>query len=156
MDEVKTGVDDLMDVLRQVSRISLPDAAKRLRQPEKTIQNWVDFLVEEKLVGIEYKFTTPYIYLNAPEKAASVLARTDTIENLRKLFVTHAMEKGMPQEKLKALWENHLSAIIESRNNFFVQECLKRNLAADAAQAAQLFQRYKERAIQTYELGTIN
>lgn len=156
MDEVKTGVDDLMELLRHEQRISIPDAAKKLHQPEKTIQNWVDFLVEEKLLGIEYKFTTPFIYLNAPEKAATVLKKQETIDDLRKDFVARAKEKGMPQDKLKVLWENHLISIIDSRHNFFLQEVRKRNLAPSEAAAAELFKRYKERAVKVYELGTIN
>jgi hypothetical protein len=156
MDEVKTGVDDLMDLLRQEKRISIPDAAKRLSQSEKAVQNWVDFLVEEKLLGIEYKFTTPFIYLNAPEKAVSVLKQADTIETVRKEFLARAKEKGMPQDKLKALWENHLLSTIESRSEFFTQECRKRNLAKDESGVAELFKRYKEKALRTYELGTTN
>src|SRR5574338_41480 len=104
MDEVRTGVDELMELVREEKRISIPDAAKRLKQPEKVVQNWVDFLVEEKLLGIEYKFTTAYIYLNAPEKAL-ILKQVESMESLRKEFLDHAKEKNIPQDKITALWK---------------------------------------------------
>ena len=62
--EVTTGVDDLIELLKTTDRISIDDASKKLRIPLEILQSWVDFLVEEKILGIEYKFTKPFIYLN--------------------------------------------------------------------------------------------
>jgi hypothetical protein len=154
MDEVKTGVDELMDLLRHEKRISIPDAAKRLKQTEKAVQNWVDFLVEERLLGIEYKFTTPFIYLNEPEKATAILKKKESIDDIKKLFLMRAKEKGIPQDKLKALWENHLVAAIDSRAAFFAQEAQKRNLGSSSAQVDALLHRYKEKVLKEYELRT--
>ena len=61
---VRTGVDDLLELLEHSAKIPLADAAAKLNVDAGVIQAWVDFLVEEGIVGIEYKFTTPYIYLN--------------------------------------------------------------------------------------------
>jgi hypothetical protein len=154
MEEVKTGVDRLMGLLEQEKRMSIPDVAKRLQQPEKTIQNWVDFLVEEKILGIEYKFTTPFIYLNTPQKATVLKQSQTTILDERKTFVQRALEKGMPREKLPALWRNHLTTILDSRYEFFHQECEKRSLARSKDEVDELFNRYKNKTLQTYELGT--
>lgn len=148
MDEVKTGVDELIELLKHEARISLPDAAKRLRQPEAIVQNWVDFLVEEKILGTEYKFTTPYIYLNAPAKANAITATAETIIDLRTAFIARARAKGIPDDKLRVLWENHLRDAIDARSDFFHRECAKLGLA----EPEDLLHRYIERVLKEYSL----
>ncbi len=150
MDEVKTGVDELMGLLAKTKRMSLPDAAKALKQPESVVQNWVDFLVEERLLGVEYKFTTPFIYLNQSEQKAAAVAGTEpTIEDVKKEFLRRAKEKGIPATKLKSLWENHLQAAVDARFDYFRIECQKRNLTG----IDDLFKRYKEKVLKENELG---
>jgi len=151
MDEVKTGVDDLMELVAHEGRISIPDAAKKLGQTEVVIQNWVDFLVEEKLLGIEYKFTTPFIYVNSPEKTAAITKKKETFDDEYKEFAARAKQKGMPEDKIPALWQNHLSDAIDQKKEFFVQECQKRSLQAD-----ELFKRYKERVLEEHGLRASN
>ena len=149
MDEVKTGVDELMTLLSTHPRLSLPEVAKMLKQPEAVVQNWVDFLVEERLLGIEYKFTTPYIYLNKPQAAATIVGIEETIEDVRKEFVRRAKEKSIPSEKMRQLWEHHLTQAIETRFDFFRQECQKRKLA----NTDELFGRYKEKILKEHSLA---
>ena len=60
---IRTSADELFDLVNKSSKISVEDAAKQLKMPLATVQALVDFLVEERIFGIEYKFTTPYIYL---------------------------------------------------------------------------------------------
>ena len=59
---LKTSVDDLYELVESRKKISVDDAAKLLKLPVNIVQSLVDFLVEESIFGIEYKFTTPYIY----------------------------------------------------------------------------------------------
>ncbi len=59
--EVITGVDRLMALLDKKSSISVVDAAKELAVPRVVIDEWVDFLEENGIIDVEYKFTTPYI-----------------------------------------------------------------------------------------------
>lgn len=148
MAEVTTGVDELMELLKAEGKLSLPEAAKRLRQSERTVQNWADFLVEEKLLGIEYKFTTPYLYLNQPAKVAVISKAVESIEGHRDAFLKRATEKGMPQDKLVLLWKHHLTEALDNRAVFFKKECQKRNLA----NVEELFKRYKERSLEEYAL----
>lgn len=61
---ITTAVDDLIHLVKESGKISLMEAAKQLDVPQKTVETWVDFLVEEERLSIEYKFTTPYIFLN--------------------------------------------------------------------------------------------
>jgi DNA-binding Lrp family transcriptional regulator len=141
MEELRTGVDELLALLAGGARISLPDAAKQLKQSEATVQNWVDFLVEEKIVGIEYKFTTPYIYRNSPQKRAT--QKQESIAQLREQFLAHAAEKNIPADKLAELWEHHLLAAIEAKQPFFTSEAQKRKLVG----VPELWKRYTERVI---------
>ena len=58
---IETGVDKLVNLIKQRGRISFKDAAAELGVSTTVIQEWVDFLEEEGLIGIEYKLTTPYL-----------------------------------------------------------------------------------------------
>ena len=61
---LKTSADDLYELVSSRKKISVEEAAKILKVPNNTVQALVDFLVEERIFGIEYKFTTPYIFIS--------------------------------------------------------------------------------------------
>ena len=65
---LRTVADELLELVRKSKKISVEEAAKKLKMPVDSVQALVDFLVEEKIFGIEYKFTTPYVYIS--EKAS--------------------------------------------------------------------------------------
>ena len=66
VDEVlRTDVDDFMELVKRRGKMTIKDAAHALGVTEKTVERWTDFLVEERILDTEYKFTTQYIYLNA-------------------------------------------------------------------------------------------
>ena len=73
---LKTSVDDLHELVKSRGKISVEEAAKVLRLPINVVHSLVDFFVEEKLFGIEYKFTTPYIYIsqNHPKEKSEELS----------------------------------------------------------------------------------
>lgn len=58
---IETGVDKLVDLVKQRGRIALVDAAKELGVSATVIQEWVDFLEEEGIISVEYKLTKPYL-----------------------------------------------------------------------------------------------
>ena len=58
---IETGVDKLVNLVKQRGRISIKDAAAELGVSTTVIQEWVDFLEDEGLIGVEYKLTTPYL-----------------------------------------------------------------------------------------------
>src|SRR3989338_2236237 len=60
---LRTVADDLLELVKKSNKISVEEAAKKLKMPLAAVQALVDFLVEERIFGIEYKFTTPYVYL---------------------------------------------------------------------------------------------
>ena len=58
---IETGVDKLVSLIKKRGKIPFSAAARELGVSEEVIKEWVDFLEEESIVGVEYKLTTPYI-----------------------------------------------------------------------------------------------
>jgi len=58
---IETGVDKLLSLVKKKKRISFPEAAKSLGVSKEVIEEWADFLEEEGIISIEYKFTTSYL-----------------------------------------------------------------------------------------------
>ncbi|MBI2647139.1 hypothetical protein HYW99_01565 [Candidatus Woesearchaeota archaeon] len=58
---IETGVDKLVNLIKERGKIALADAAKELGVSETVVQEWSDFLEEEGIISIEYKLTKPYL-----------------------------------------------------------------------------------------------
>src|SRR3989338_5754464 len=58
---IETGVDKLVNLVKQRGRIALADAAIELGVSTTVIQEWVDFLEEEGIISVEYKLTKPFL-----------------------------------------------------------------------------------------------
>jgi chromosome segregation protein len=58
---IETGVDKLVNLVKQKGRIALADAARDLGVSSNVIQEWVDFLEEEGILSVEYKLTKPFL-----------------------------------------------------------------------------------------------
>jgi DNA-binding transcriptional regulator YhcF (GntR family) len=128
---ITTSVDDLLELLKTVSKISLAEAAQKLKVNQNTVQAWIDFLVEEEIVGIEYKFTKPLIYLNKTPKFNEVRVIEEenfTISKYKEDFLNRAKQRGIPVNKVEFFWQNHISQIINSKKDFFYREARKRRI----------------------------
>ncbi|MBN1793207.1 hypothetical protein JW826_05995 [Candidatus Woesearchaeota archaeon] len=130
-DFIRTGVDDLLELLKSVNKIPLSEAASKLGVNQSLVQSWVDFLVEEEIVGIEYKFTKPLIYLNkAPQ--ASVVSKGDGdeygLDYYRDEFKKRAEERRIPTNKIDFFWKHHLQDVANSKKELFVREAHRRKL----------------------------
>lgn len=146
MAEVHTSVDDLMTLVKKEGKLSLSEAAKKLNTKQHTVQAWVDFLVEEHILGIEYKFTTPYIYVHDEERLDRVKTQQETnytIENYKNGFTKKAQEQNIPQERIPAMWKEHLRYVIQNNKKFFGEECERRGVEG----SEQLFEKYKSEAL---------
>ncbi|MBN2052689.1 hypothetical protein JW756_04250 [Candidatus Woesearchaeota archaeon] len=131
-DTVKTGVDELLELLKKIDKIALTDAAQQLGISSSLLQSWVDFLVEEEVVGIEYKFTKPIIYLNKAPETKEVRVKKEaevSFQAYKDDFKTRAAQKSIPAEKISFLWQEHVKAALNRRKDFFFREAKKRNLA---------------------------
>jgi DNA repair exonuclease SbcCD ATPase subunit len=58
---IETGVDKLVKLIEEKKKISTGDAAKALGVSKSVIDEWSDFLEEEKIISIEYKLATTYL-----------------------------------------------------------------------------------------------
>ena len=58
---LKTGVDRLVSLIQEKKRISVPQAAKELGVSQVVVEEWADFLEEEGIISIEYKFATTWL-----------------------------------------------------------------------------------------------
>lgn len=124
-------MDGLLELLRQKQKVSLAEAAKTLGIDEHTIKLWVDFLVEEKVVGIEYKFTKPYVYLNKPkgDKKGKIIAQEKVdIDHFKQDFEQRAQQSSIPQQQVGFLWKDHVMNQLELEKPFFFREARKRGL----------------------------
>ena len=142
-DSVKTGVDGLLDLLKQKEKVSLSEAAKKLGMDEQTVKLWVDFLVEEKIVGIEYKFTKPYLYLNKKEekvKGKIIEQEKIDINHFKEDFEQRAKESSIPQQQVSFLWKDHVLNQLELEKPFFFREARKRGLQ----DIEKLWEEYKQ------------
>ncbi len=126
---ITTTVDSLIDLLQTVDKIELEKAAKQLDLPVSVVQSWVDFLVEEKMLGLEYKFTTPYIYLNKKTEIKATVEEKEqdkSLEEFKQDFEQRAEDNKISKNKSGALWQNHLLEKLDKKKDFFFQEARKR------------------------------
>ena len=139
---VVTGVDSLIDLLKKTNQITVPDAAKKLRYPMDTVQSWVDFLVEEKIVGIEYNLTTPTIYLLSDRKSKKEeIDLGKEFGNYKQDFQSNVRNKS--GNKAEFEWKNHISVKLELMKPFFFAEAEKRNLK----EPTKLWEEYKQKTL---------
>lgn len=126
---LKTGADDLYELVRSRGKISVEDAAKLLKISDDIVQSLVDFLVEEKIFGIEYKFTTPFIYLSQKKQKdtefQSVLPKKIIT---KEEFFQKADNWNVPLEKINDLWKKYVQENISTIKESFYTKAQSRNL----------------------------
>lgn len=128
---IKTGVDELLELFKDNNKLPLVDAAKKLNVAVDVVQAWVDFLVEERILGIEYKFTTPYIYLNKPLDTSKKVHDDPTaidISLFKKQFWDKAQKNSIPETRIIDLWRNHLQQELELKKKYFFFEAQTRKI----------------------------
>ncbi len=103
-DILKTDVDDFIELVREKEKISVDEAAKTLGVDKKTVESWADFLVEEKILGMVYKFTTPYVFIAGDDEKNSVADDFETKDS----FFEKAKAKKVPEHHIKVLWLKYL------------------------------------------------
>lgn len=139
---VRTDVDKLMDILKDKEKITLEEAAHKLNMSISTTQAIVDFLVEERILGIEYKFTTPYIYLAkkslAKEKVAYKVEKPVLLS--KQQFYEKAKGRNVPTSKIPNLWRKYLDNQLATLKKEFFERTKKRNLSIEKMN--QLWEKY--------------
>ncbi len=120
---LETDVDKLMEYLKEHGKSDLKKVARDLGVEESVIQSWVDFLVEEKVLGVEYSLTKPYIFLLKTKKTK----HPKKLDEYKKEFKYKA-DKKVP-EKTAYLWKSHVMEVLERKKDFFYDEARRRGFA---------------------------
>ena len=98
--DITTAVDSLVKLVNQKGKISLDDASKELGLPQNIINEWASFLDQEKIIHLEYKFTTPYLISKKSMSKEEVTVDYEMIS--RKLEIMQAyLNKIQPKETKK-------------------------------------------------------
>ena len=149
MQEITTKVDELLSILSRTDKMEVKKLSKQLGVPYKTLMDWIDFLVDEDILGIEYVFTTPYVYLkNKPvvEEEEALREKEDvTLEDFRKEFEKKALEKGIPKEKIPDLWRVHLGQALARKKEFFYS--MARNKGFSLKEIHELWREYARKLL---------
>lgn len=137
---IETGVDDLLKLLKKEEKISIAEAAKKLAVDANVLQTWVDFLVEESIIGIEYKFITPYIYLVKKTATSEEIAQKDPLE-IKKDFYEQALARHIPVARVNLLWKQYLTNNIVEIKEQFVAKAKSKGL--EDRMIEKLWNKYK-------------
>lgn len=107
---LRTAADELLELVKKNRKISVEEAAKKLKMPLASVQALVDFLVEEKIFGIEYKFTTPYVYLYREDVKEATKKEEGFARGLitKEQFYEKAKQRKVPYEQIEGLWRRYL------------------------------------------------
>lgn len=124
---VETDVDILISLVKEKGTISIDQAAKALKVSSAIVQRWVDFLVEEDILGIEYKFITPYLYLNKD----ITKPHSETTANFqdKEVFFSKARARGIPISRINKLWTQYLATNLESIKDYFYTRAREKGLS---------------------------
>ena len=139
---LRTVADELLELVRKSKKISVEEAAKKLRMPIASVQALVDFLVEEKVFGIEYKFTTPYIYLykegikEAKQKEISFAEGLTTKEQ----FYDKAKAKKVPHEHIGGMWRKYLQQNLARIREEFLRKSRQKKISEEKLE--ELWKKY--------------
>lgn len=145
---ITTGVDALLDLLRGTDKIALGDAATQLHIPVETLQSWVDFLVEERIVGIEYTFTKPFIYLNRDQpKQQKKASPVPKLKEVKRAYEARARKKKIPAEQIPQLWEGHVQQELAYLEPFFTEQAQRRGVQ-DTRQRRELWSAYTKKLME--------
>ena len=127
---LRTIADELLELVKKSKKISVEEAAKNLKIPVSTAQSLVDFLVEEKVFGIEYKFTTPYIYLYKEEVTEPRGRGYSFAKELitKEQFYEMAKKKNLPHELIEELWRKYIQQNIGRIKEEFFRKSKERGL----------------------------
>lgn len=58
---VRTGADKLLELVKSAKELPMSGAASQLGVTLQTVEAWANFLEEDGLIAIKYRFTTPYV-----------------------------------------------------------------------------------------------
>ena len=128
-----TSADELYNLVMSRKKISVEDASKILRLPMNIVQSLVDFLVEEKIFGIEYKFTTPYVYISQEKgkkvhPQISIPGEKEGKPVTKEEFSRKVSNWNIPAEKTDQLWKRYMGENIDYIREVFYKKAESKNI----------------------------
>ena len=146
---LKTSADDLYELVRSRKKMSVEEAAAILKMPINVVQSLVDFLVEERIFGIEYKFTTPYVYISekaSKKKYVQIPTLLDEGQSGKAIvakeeFYRKASNWNLPQDKTGILWKKYVQENMGSIREVFYSKARLRNVKDE--RIASLWEKYQ-------------
>lgn len=139
--QVETDVDTLVSLVKEKGKVSVEQAAKLLNLELSMVQTWVDFLVEEDILGIEYKFVTPFLYFNQDKKKEESSSEELKFEE-KSVFLSKAKAKGVSEKRAFELWKNYLDSNFDLIKSTFFKKGHKRSFSD--SQIKKLWEQYYE------------
>jgi len=138
---LKTSADDLYELVKSRKKISVEETAKILKIPINIVQALVDFLVEERVFGIEYKFTTPYVYISR-EKGGEINLQATPAKTLiaKDKFFQKASKWNVSPEKINDLWKKYAKENFSYIKEEFYKKAHLRNLSEERIE--ELWKKY--------------
>ena len=83
---IETGVDKLVHLIEHKKRITVEDAAKSVGVSAIVIEEWADFLEEQGIISIEYKFAKTFLVERKLTKR-EVEKKTKEFHNTKEAFI---------------------------------------------------------------------
>ncbi len=144
MGKIETGVDRLVDLINLEKKISVDDAANKLGISKVVIQEWADFLEEEKIISIEYSFSKTFLVIRklshdeVKEKEKAFSSEKDAFVRKVENSLKNMEGESVGLEKIKAEFENikkniggEVEKVKEEVKQLEKYEYLKKNLDLD-------------------------
>jgi len=134
-DVLKTSADDLYELVKSRKKISVEEAAKLIMVPINTVHALVDFLVEEKIFGIEYKFTMPYVYViqERPNGISSFQSSFTKNKSMitKEEFFEKAKNLNMPFDRIYELWNKYIKENSDALKQEFYMKAESRGVSRE-------------------------
>ncbi len=86
---IETGVDKLINLIKEKSPIELDEAAKELGISKDVVLEWVDFLEEEGIIEVKYTLTNVYLSSKKLTKENAVVKAKEFQDN-KEIFIRKA------------------------------------------------------------------
>ena len=110
---IETGVDKLVNLVNLKERIPSADAAKELGVSTAIVMEWADFLEEEGIIKVEYKFTKPFLVArklakkDVEEKAKEFSGKKDVFVRKAEVSLSFLERES---EKFPFWWDDDLDS----------------------------------------------
>jgi len=108
---LETGIDQLASLIDQNSRLSIRDAASKLKTSKSLVEEWAKLLEQEGFLDIEYHFTNPCLVKrniskeDVDSKIQEFHVKKDTFVRKGEIMISQLDEKGVKLSKLKEEFE---------------------------------------------------